>query len=215
VVTSGSTVFVLVVVYQLGSHAVTEDFISNLSDVLERTSSATRCVLVGYVDVSLDDATSADGIKLLSLLGAFNMYDCVHQPTHHRGHQLDVVVVRRDQPVTSIRVDTPVMSDHSLITGTLDVANTNSAPTTTRHVMCRRWRTFDIFAFTNDLRQSPRRRLTSATYLTATMGRHGRCPTSTPYRAAQQSVATRQHRGSMTNVANVKRKQGRWRQHTK
>lgn len=61
---------------------------------------------------------------------------------------------------------------------------------------------------------SPRRWLTSASYLTATLARYGHCSTSTPQCAALQSVTTRLHRSTMTSIADVRRKQGNWRLHT-
>lgn len=137
-INGGWMLFVLIVIYRPGSQTINDDFFNDLSDVLERTSSAARCFMVGDVNVHIDDVASTDNMKLRMLFDSFNMCDyVVHQHTHTLGHQLDVIVARRDRPVVSVRVDPPVLSDHSLITATFDVVN--SATLSTRHVLRRRW----------------------------------------------------------------------------
>jgi hypothetical protein len=117
-INGGWMLFVLIVIYRPGSQTINDDFFNDLSDVL--------------------DVASTDNMKLRMLFDSFNMCDyVVHQHTHTHGHQLDVIVARRDRPVVSVRVDPPVLSDHSLITATFDVVN--SATLSTRHVLRRRW----------------------------------------------------------------------------
>jgi hypothetical protein len=158
-VSVGSTVFVLVVIYRPASQALTDKFFNELSDVLERFSTHARLVVVGDVNVHLDDVTSAASMKLRTLFDSFDMTDHIHSLTHRQGHQLDIIAARHDQHVASVRIEPPVLSDHALIVATLDVLNA-AEKSSTRHVLRRRWRSFDVTAFAADLQQS---RLVAAT----------------------------------------------------
>jgi len=79
----------------------------DVADVLEPTSSYAGCMIVGDVNVYLEDATSTQVIRLVSLLDGFGLHDMVRQPTHRCGHRLDVFITRTDQPTALVRVDPP------------------------------------------------------------------------------------------------------------
>ena len=96
-------------------------FFVDFADVLERTSSFAGCILVGDVNVHLDKATDVHALRFISLLDDFGLQEHVRTPTHKKGHQLDVFITRTNQPVSTIRVDPPLMSDHSLIVASIDV----------------------------------------------------------------------------------------------
>jgi len=124
---------VVVAVYRPGSQPVTNEFFDEFTDVLERCSLYARCVVVGDINLHLDDTRSAHAIKFRSILNDFGMVDRVCQPTHKDGHQLDVFISRHDHPVSTLRVDPPQMlSDHSLIVATFKTVfvsqNTCSTP---------------------------------------------------------------------------------------
>jgi len=85
-------------------------------------------MIVGDGNVHLDDASTAQVIQLVSPLDGFGLHDVVRQPTHLRGHQLDVFITHTDQPTASVRVNMPLLSDNSLITiafNTLSVKQTS------------------------------------------------------------------------------------------
>jgi len=152
----GTLSFVLVVIYRpdpASALSVNDDFFVDFARVLERTSSFAGCMFVGDVNVHLDDATTAQVIQLVSLLDGVGLHDVVRQPTHLRGHQLDVFITRTDQPTASVRVDPPLLSDHSLITvafNTLSVKQVSeNMPVWRRH-----WRPFDANGFIGELQQS-------------------------------------------------------------
>ena len=107
-------------------------------------------MLVGDVNVHLDDATAAPVIQLVSLLDGFGLHDVVRQPTHLRGHQLDVFITRTDQPTASVRVDPPLLSDHSLIVVAFNSASVKQSSENTP-VWRRRWRPFDADGFIGEL----------------------------------------------------------------
>jgi hypothetical protein len=76
----------------------------------------------------------------------------VQQPTHRLGHQLDVFITRSDKPLPVMLVDPPIMSDHSLLIAKYCVA---PSPAPVRPRVCRRkWRSFNIDNFTQDLMSS-------------------------------------------------------------
>ena len=102
-------------------------------------TSKADCMIVGDVNLHLDDATIAQVIQLVSLLDRCGLHDVVRQPTHLRGHQLDVFITRTDQPSASDRVNPPLLSDHSLITVAFNTSSVKQAPEN-MPVWCRRWR---------------------------------------------------------------------------
>jgi len=120
---------------------------------LERTSSFAGCMIVGDVNVHLNDATTAQVIQLVSLLVRFGLHDVVRQRTHLRGHQLDVFITHTDQPTTSVRVNPPLLSDHSLITVAFNTLSVKQA-SENMSVWYRRWRPFDVDGFVGELQQS-------------------------------------------------------------
>ena len=148
--------FALVVVYRpdpASALSVNDRFFDDFADLLERTSSFASCMIVGDVNVHLDDDTTAQVTRLVSLLDGFGLHDVVRQPTHIGGHQLDVFITRTDQPAASVRVDPPLLSDHSLIVVTFISASVKQSSEKTL-VRRRRWRSFDDDGFTNELQQS-------------------------------------------------------------
>src|SRR5208282_542106 len=63
-----------------------------------------------------------------------------------------VFITRTNQPVSTIRVDPPLMSDHSLIVASIDVISRRPTENTT--VMRRHWRSFDVDVFVAELERS-------------------------------------------------------------
>ena len=135
--------------------SITNFFSVDFAGVLERTSSFAGCMIVGDVNVHLNDATTAQVIQLVSLLDRFGLHDVVRQPTYLRGHQLDVFITHTDQPTASVRVNPPLLSDHSLI---IVAFNTLSVKQASENmpvpVWYRRWRPFDADGFGDELQPS-------------------------------------------------------------
>jgi hypothetical protein len=105
----GALSFVFVVIYRPAPHsAVNDEFFADFADVLERTSSFAGCVITGDVNIHLDDLDSTHATQFTSLLECFGLHDLVRQPTHKKGHKLDIFVTRSDQPVSYFRVDPPL-----------------------------------------------------------------------------------------------------------
>ena len=129
--------------------------INEFADVLEHCSGYARCAIVGDVNIHLDNPSDAHSTAFTSELGNFDLIERIGQPTHQRGHQLDVFITRTNDPVQSVRIDPPLLlSDHSLIVASFnDVIALNTAPDRKR-VQRRLWKQLDIDRFTEDLQRS-------------------------------------------------------------
>ena len=118
-----------------------------------RCSKYSQCFIVGDVNVHLDDKASMHTIRLQQLLADFGLHDCVRQPTHTLNHQLDIFVMRYGCQPSSLQVNPPMLSDHSLIVTKVDTRTSIALPTRPP-VRRRRWAAFCIDDFINELNQS-------------------------------------------------------------
>jgi len=148
----GAASFVLVVVYRPEPEsAVTDKFFVDWADVLERTSSFAGCFITGDINLYVEDTSNVNTARFRSLIDSFGLGDCVGQPT--RGvRQLDIFVSRTDYLVPVVRVDPPMLSDHSLLVASFQLADRRAAE---KMVVNRRsWRSFNFDAFAADLERS-------------------------------------------------------------
>jgi len=144
----------LLVVYRPGSKPPTVDFIEEFGDLLERSSSYNQCIIVGDVNLHLDDPKAPQVGSFLLLLDNFDLTERVREPTHKLGHQLDVFITRSNQPVPAMTVYPPLLlSDHSLITASFTGPDKQSVPRRPR-IKCRCWKRLDIECFAADLNKS-------------------------------------------------------------
>jgi len=151
-VRSGATSFVFVVVYRPDpASAVTDSFFTEWADVLERTSAFSACLIVGDINLHLNDVTDTRSVRFHTLSCSFNLSDHVGQPTR-AGNQLDILLWRLDQPAPVVRVDPPMLSDHSLIVAFFELVD--SRVTVKSSIKRRPWRSFDYDAFAVDLEKS-------------------------------------------------------------
>ena len=111
---------------------------------------AAPLIVLGDINIHLDNATSPAAVGFTNILADFDLVQHVTGPTHTGGHTLDVFITRRrsgTQP--QVKVEQPIVLDHSMITAVVkfeDVARPET-PTTVR----RNWQLFDVDAFKNDL----------------------------------------------------------------
>ena len=82
-------------------------------------------MIVSDINVHLDDATSSYTARFVLLLDSFGLREYVRQPTSG-SRQLDVFISRADQPDPVVRVDPPLLSDHSLVVASFDAAREQS-----------------------------------------------------------------------------------------
>ena len=143
-----------VVIYRPGSMAVSDNFFDQFADLLERITNYSFVLLVGYVNIHLDDDTSTDNIKFNEILNAHNFTQHVQCPTHVGGHLLGVFLTRESPSYVRKMNVLPLggLSDHSMITGSAYLLRDGCDDTVTR--CARSWRSFDLDAFLQDLSQS-------------------------------------------------------------
>jgi hypothetical protein len=82
-VRSGPQSFVFVALYRPEpASAVKEDFFTDLTDVLERTSSFSGCIIVGDLNLHIDETSNSHTTRFLSLLEGFGLCDRVCRLMH-------------------------------------------------------------------------------------------------------------------------------------
>jgi len=141
----------LLVIYRPGTITPTAEFVDEFADVLDRSSSYAKCIIVGDINVHLDDLTAPQAASFLSILDDFGLAERIQRPTHRHGHQLDVFITRSDQPVSDVQVDPPLLiSDHSFVIAKFIVPFQPASARRPR-VQRRCWKRFDVDAFTTDL----------------------------------------------------------------
>ena len=106
---------VFIVIYRPPTTPPNDGFFVDIADVLERTVSFAGCVVVGDINVHMDDVSSAHTTRLVSLFNEIDLRDLVCRPTRQNpDHQLaEVFFTRSDWPASVIRVDSPLISNHS------------------------------------------------------------------------------------------------------
>jgi len=139
-----------VVIYRPGNMAVSDNFFELFADLLERVTNYSSVLLVGDVNIHLDDDMSTDTIKFNEILDAHNFTQHVPCSTHVGDHILDVFLTRQSPSyVWWLDVLPPGgLSNHSMITGSA----VGCDDTVTR--CARSLRSFDLDAFLHDLIQS-------------------------------------------------------------
>ena len=142
----------VIVIYRPGSIPASDAFFTDFADILERVATYVNLLIVGDVNIHLDDAADAHTVKFCRLLAIHNLTQHVNVPTHNQSHTLDILATRTDQQVDRICVDPPLLSDHSQIVGTL-ATRVPHAHTGRRQVR-RLWRSLDTDSFASDLLQS-------------------------------------------------------------
>jgi hypothetical protein len=143
----------LLVIYRPGSAPVTNLFLEEFSDAVERCSSHKNLIIVGDVNIHLDCSSLSATVEFKSSLDAFGLNDNVLQPTHLHNHQLDVFITRSDEPIPIVTVDPPIISDHSLILATYRFCHSNTQQPRPR-IPRRKWRSLDTDKFIIDLLDS-------------------------------------------------------------
>jgi len=144
----------LITVYRPGSQSVTNSFFDEFSDLLDRCSSHNQCIIVGDINIHLDCAESPTCQHFQSMIDAYGYAERINrQPTHLLHHQLDVFITHHDKPPSVLSVDPPLISDHSLVVATY-VVTSSTTPEVRPRVLRRRWKSFDVDSFTDDLLSS-------------------------------------------------------------
>lgn len=148
-VSSGTSSCIAAVIYRPGSVAVSVNFYSELSDLLDRLSTGVDpLVIAGDVNIRLERMSDPDTIQFTDLLAGYGLIQHVRDVTHDGGGTLDIVCTRSDLPSPSVEVFDAGLSDHRLLRWTSPFHR----PAPVYSTFTRRcWRAFDPDVFRADL----------------------------------------------------------------
>lgn len=80
-----------------------------------------KLILIGDFNLHIDDVTNRDASLFLDLLESSRLKQHINGPTHIHGHTLDLVITHSDDNLlTSTKTLTELLSDHSVISCTID-----------------------------------------------------------------------------------------------
>ena len=136
-----------------GNKLTTCDFIDEFGMFLSDDSiPAENVLVVGDFNFHMDKPNDPDTRRFVQLYNPLGFDQFVTEPTHVKGHILDIVLCRARTLVTSVNVDNLCMSDHVLLTIGTDL----SRPRVPRKVVkCRNVKSIDRSLFRADIAQSP------------------------------------------------------------
>jgi len=110
-VSTGSSSYVVAVIYRPGSTAVSAAFYTELADVLDRLATLVDPIyVVGDLNVRLDRPGESSAVQLVDLLADHGVSCRVNTPTHDQGGLLD-----DDLSAPSVDIVDVGLSDHRLL----------------------------------------------------------------------------------------------------
>ncbi len=118
---SGSDLMHVILVYRppySSTHKITvKTFLNEFGILMERAlTSPGHLVVLGDLNVHVDDPHCADGKQFIDLFTSFGLVQHIVRPTHVKGHTLDVVLTRVADPWPSnFVIDSSMPSDHASI----------------------------------------------------------------------------------------------------
>jgi hypothetical protein len=154
---TGSDCIRLIVVYRppLGSkHAQPSSvFMEEFGQYIDsHTTTSGKLLVMGDFNFHVGDNTSPDANRLISLLHGMNMKQHVNEPTHVKGHVLDLVITRSSEPlIQHLQVLGAVISDHCPVMVDLPMQKPVSQK---KEVQYRKVKAIDHTAFLQDLQES-------------------------------------------------------------
>ena len=92
-------------------------FMEEFSTFLEQSTIMTgEMLLVGDFNFHIEDPTDTNAVKFMHLIESFDLKQHVLEPTHYKGHMLDLVITRSsDEIVGTVCLSDPDISDHFAI----------------------------------------------------------------------------------------------------
>ena len=143
----------LCVMYRPPSNSVA-DFMEDFLDFIDHhTTTSGRLLVVGDLNLHLDNEKDRNASVFRDLMHSLNLYQHVHEPTHDRGHILDVVVTSTDDSslIEGLSVLPFDRSDHHILSFTLPWSRPTSVKT--KHNF-RKIKDINIEAFKESVRTS-------------------------------------------------------------
>ena len=117
----GNTWITFVSIYRLDYEPI-DKFFTEFTQLLQMTISE-KCIIAGDINIHCDNADDRHTKQLKNLLEAFNLTQFISEPTHKKGHTLDVVIARlEDTAIGDVEVEDSGLSDHYLLGFSVDCA---------------------------------------------------------------------------------------------
>jgi hypothetical protein len=128
-------------------------FFDEFSEYMESLSiSSGKVIILGDFNFHMEDNANTDAIHVMNLIQSYGFIQHVEEPTHEKGHMLDLVMSRLDDKVVrSTHVSSPI-SDHCAIHCRLDLRKANLPRKTLTY---RQLKKMDVNSFKDDLSQLP------------------------------------------------------------
>ena len=154
IIKHGNYAFRLVIIYRppySSNHPITTSlFLTEFTTYLESIVLSPEPLLVtGDFNIHMDVAENHDALRLLEILESMGLHQHVNQPTHERGHILDLIITRQcDDLLDGLPTTDYLFSDHFSVLCNLKRAK----PTLpVEHVTFRKIKSIDIESFKNDV----------------------------------------------------------------
>ena len=111
---SDSTLYRILLVYRSPTASSTPAFLDELSDHLDETVySGGNLIVLGDFNFHVDDTSDADATKFIDMIESYDIAQHVSVSTHRKGHPLDFLMFRSDEPcISNLSVIQEVWSDH-------------------------------------------------------------------------------------------------------
>lgn len=111
------------------------EFLVEFSSLLEKTiTSPGHLIIAGDFNIHVDKESDSDATKFQDMITSFGLVNIVNQPTHDKGHTLDLLLIREEDPCLSFAsVDYTLPSDHAVVHATTCVRRPNNVKTVKKH----------------------------------------------------------------------------------
>ena len=141
----------VVAVYRPGSRSVTQTFLNDFSDLLERlTTLSAPLMIVSDFNIHVDDSTDIQAGKLHDIIASHSLHQRVTSPTHTQGHTLDLVITHDNQTISVHPVYPQLLS--MFVVADCDCLSPSMESASTRQV--RNWRALHVDTFAAELQCS-------------------------------------------------------------
>ena len=128
-------------------------FIEELTSYLDTHSLTNRkFLLIGDFNFHMDNIRNKDSAKLLDVLHSMNLQQHVQQPTHIKGHLLDLIITRSNEDIVdTIHYHPMLISDHAPLTFHILAAK---PPAVRKAISFRKIRDINLKEFEKDILES-------------------------------------------------------------
>ena len=141
----------LIVIYRppVRSHSIGH-FFEEFSKLLESANLLSKHLLIcGDFNIHVDNLHNADARTLYDLLESAGLQQVISEPTHTRGHTLDLLIVREsDDSIKDVAILPTMPSDHAAITFTVALPR---PPVAKKQIRIRSLRDIDYEKFNDDI----------------------------------------------------------------